>query len=68
MGKFNLDCIWLLLLQCCFGGVVGCIMVELVGDWLIVFGFFLFDDVLNVLIVLIDDVGFGGLDIFGGVI
>lgn len=43
-------------------------MVELVGDWLIVFGFFLFDDVLNVLIVLIDDVGFGGLDIFGGVI
>lgn len=68
MGKFNPDRTRLPLPQRRFGGVVGRTMAESVGDWSIVPGPFPPDDAPNVLIVLIDDAGFGGPDTFGGAI
>ena len=68
MGKFNPDRTRLPLPQRSFGGTIGRTMAESVGDWSIVPGPFLPDDAPNVLIVLIDDAGFGGPDTFGGAI
>lgn len=68
MGKFNPDRTRLSLPQRSFGGTIGRTMADSVGDWSIVPGPFAPDDAPNVLIVLIDDAGFGGPDTFGGAI
>jgi arylsulfatase A-like enzyme len=68
MGKFNPDRTRLPLPQRSFGGTTGRTLAESVGDWTIVPGPFPPDDAPNVLIVLIDDAGFGGPDTFGGAI
>ena len=68
MGKFNPDRTRLPLPQRSFGGTIGRTMADSVGDWSIVPGPFPPDDAPNVLIVLIDDAGFGGPDTFGGAI
>ena len=68
MGKFNPDRTRLPLPQRGFGGTIGRTMAESVGDWTIVPGPKAPDDAPNVLIVLIDDAGFGGPDTFGGAI
>ncbi|ORB91191.1 arylsulfatase [Mycobacterium persicum] len=66
MGKFNLDRTKLPIPQRSFGGTIGRTMAESVGDWTIVPGPSAPDNAPNVLIVLIDDAGFGGPDTFGG--
>ncbi|EUA89378.1 sulfatase family protein [Mycobacterium ulcerans str. Harvey] len=62
MGKFNPDRTKLPIPQ----RTIGRTMAESVGDWTIVAGANAPDDAPNVLIVLIDDAGFGGPDTFGG--
>jgi uncharacterized membrane protein len=68
MGKFNPDRTRLPIPQRSFGGTVGRTAAESVGDWTIVPGANAPDGAPNVLIVLIDDAGFGGPDTFGGAI
>jgi arylsulfatase A-like enzyme/uncharacterized membrane protein len=68
MAKFNPDRTRLPLPDRSFGGVMGRTMAESVGDWTIVPGPKVPDGAPNVLIVLIDDAGFGGPDTFGGAI
>ncbi|POY12135.1 arylsulfatase, partial [Mycobacterium kansasii] len=68
MGKFNPDRTRLPLPDRKFGGVMGRTMGESVGDWTIVPGPKAPEGAPNVLIVLIDDAGFGGPDTFGGAI
>ncbi|CAM2922706.1 arylsulfatase [Mycobacterium intermedium] len=66
MGKFNPDRTKLPIAQRSFGGTIGRTVGESVGDWTIVPGASAPDGAPNVLIVLIDDAGFGGPDTFGG--
>ncbi|OBK16687.1 arylsulfatase [Mycobacterium asiaticum] len=66
MGKFNPDRTRLPIAPRSFGGTVGRTVAESVGDWTIVPGPAAPADAPNVLIVLIDDAGFGGPDTFGG--
>ncbi len=66
MGKFNPDRTKLPLPQRSFGGTIGRTMAESVGDWSIVPAPGAPDGAPNVVIVLIDDAGFGGPDTFGG--
>jgi len=66
MGKFNPDRTVLPMPDRTFGGVSGHTIDESVGDWTIVAGAKAPDDAPNVLIVLIDDAGFGGPETFGG--
>lgn len=66
MGKFNPDRTRLPIPQRSFGGTIGRTIAESVGDWTIVAGANAPDGAPNVLIVLIDDAGFGGPDTFGG--
>ncbi|MGB8385685.1 MAG: DUF1269 domain-containing protein, partial [Dermatophilaceae bacterium] len=66
MGKFSPDRSVLPLRARQFSGVAGHTIDESVGDWTIVAGAKAPDDAPNVLIVLIDDAGFGGPDTFGG--
>ncbi|CQD07764.1 sulfatase [Mycobacterium lentiflavum] len=68
MGKFNPDRTRLPIPQRGFGGTVGRTVEESVGDWTIVPGAAAPEGAPNVLIVLIDDAGFGGPDTFGGAI
>ncbi|BBY22427.1 hypothetical protein MSTO_26320 [Mycobacterium stomatepiae] len=68
MAKFNPDRSRLPIPQRGFGGTVGRTVAESVGDWTIVPGAAAPDGAPNVLIVLIDDAGFGGPDTFGGAI
>ncbi|HME79195.1 MAG TPA: sulfatase-like hydrolase/transferase, partial [Mycobacterium sp.] len=68
MGKFNPDRTRLPLPDRTFGGTVGRTLDESVGDWTIVAGAKAPDDAPNVLIVLIDDAGFGGPETSGGAI
>jgi arylsulfatase len=51
-----------------FSGVAGRTLSESIGDWPIAAGVKAPDGAPNVLIVLIDDAGFGGPDTFGGAI
>ncbi|MCV7149942.1 arylsulfatase [Mycolicibacterium pyrenivorans] len=51
-----------------FGGAAGRTLAESVGDWSMVGNVAPPEGVPNVLIVLIDDAGFGGPDTFGGAI
>ncbi len=68
MGKFNPDRTRLPLRDRAFGGVAGRTIGESVGDWTIAARPQAPDGAPNVLIVLIDDAGFGGPDTFGGAI
>lgn len=68
MGKFNPDRTRLPLPDRTSGGVIGRTVAESVGDWTIVPGPKAPADAPNVLIVLIDDAGFGGPETFGGAI
>lgn len=66
MGKFNPDRTVLPVPDRRFAGVSGRTIDESEGDWSIVAQTKAPDDAPNVLIVLIDDAGFGGPDTFGG--
>ena len=68
MHKFNPDRTRLPIPDRDFGGSVGRTLDESVADWTIVPGPQAPEDAPNVLIVLIDDAGFGGPDTFGGTI
>lgn len=66
MAKFHPDRTALPLPNRGFGGAIGRTIDESVGDWTIVPGPKPPEGAPNVLIVLIDDAGFGGPDTFGG--
>jgi arylsulfatase A-like enzyme/uncharacterized membrane protein len=68
MGKFDPDRTKLPVADRTFGGVAGRTVDESVPDWSIVAPVKAPDEAPNVLIVLIDDAGFGGPDTFGGAI
>lgn len=68
MGKFVPDRTVLPIPDRPFGGAIGRTIEESVADWLIVAGPKPPEGAPNVLIVLIDDAGFGGPDTFGGAI
>ena len=66
MGKFSQDRTVLPIPDRTFGGVIGQTMDTSVGDWSMIPGPKAPDGAPNVLLVLIDDAGFGGPDTFGG--
>ncbi len=66
MGKFAQDRTVLPIPDRTFGGSIGHTMDESVGDWSMIPGPKAPDDAPNVLIVLVDDAGFGGPETFGG--
>lgn len=66
MGKFNPDRTVLPMPDRPFSGVAGRTIDESAGDWTIVAPTKAPEDAPNVLVVLIDDAGFGGPDTFGG--
>ena len=68
MGKFKPDRTKLPIADRSFGGVASRTVADSVPDWSIVAPVKAPDDAPNVLIVLIDDAGFGGPDTFGGAI
>jgi len=65
-GKFSPDRTVLPIPDRPFGGAIGRTMDTAVADWTIVAGPTPPENAPNVLIVLIDDAGFGGPDTFGG--
>lgn len=65
-GKFSPDRSRLPLPDVPFGGVAGRTLADSVGDWSIAASARAPEGAPNVLIVLIDDAGFGGPDTFGG--
>ncbi len=66
MGKFAPDRTQLPIPDREFGGTAGHTLRESVSDWSFVAGTHAPDDAPNVLVVLIDDAGFGSIDGFGG--
>ncbi|MCU0279638.1 MAG: arylsulfatase, partial [Candidatus Nanopelagicales bacterium] len=66
MGKFNPDRTVLPVPDRQFGGVAGRTMADSVADWSFIPGVAAPEDAPNVLVVLIDDAGFGSIDSFGG--
>jgi arylsulfatase A-like enzyme/uncharacterized membrane protein len=66
MGKFSPDRTVLPLPDRAFGGTMGRTIDESVPDWTMIPGPKAPEDAPNVLIVLIDDAGFGGPSTFGG--
>ncbi len=68
MHKFSPDRTQLPIADRTFGGVAGRTLGESVGDWSMLAPVRPPEDAPNVLIVLIDDAGFGGPDTFGGAI
>jgi len=66
MGKFSPDRTVLPIPDRPFGGAMGRTMGESVGDWTMIPGPQAPKGAPNVLLVLIDDAGFGGPDTFGG--
>ena len=66
MGKFNPDRTVLPVPDRKFGGVMGRTLADSVADWSFIPGVQAPDDAPNVLIVLIDDAGYGSIDSFGG--
>jgi arylsulfatase A-like enzyme/uncharacterized membrane protein len=66
MGKFQPDRTVLPIPDRPFGGVAGRTLSDSVGDWSMIPGPQAPDGAPNVLIVLIDDAGFGNPDTFGG--
>ena len=67
-GKFNPDRTVLPIPDRAFSGAVGRTMAESAGDWTIIADVKPPENAPNVLIVLVDDAGFGGPDTFGGAI
>ena len=65
-GKFSPDRTVLPVPDRNFGGTMGRTLDQSVGDWTIIPGPQAPEDAPNVLIVLIDDAGFGATDTFGG--
>lgn len=65
-GKFNPDRTVLPIPDRKFGGVAGRTLRDSIPDWLMIPGPKAPEDAPNVLLVLIDDAGFGGPDAFGG--
>lgn len=65
-GKFNQDRSVLPIPDRKFGGVAGRTLRDSVPDWFMIPGPSAPEDAPNVLLVLIDDAGFGGPDAFGG--
>ena len=65
-GKFNPDRTVLPIPDRTFGGAIARTMDKAVADWSFIPGPQAPEDAPNVLIVLIDDAGFGGPDTFGG--
>src|SRR5439155_25042639 len=68
MGKFAPDRTVLPIPDRSFGGTMGRTLGDSVADWTIIPGPKAPEDAPNVLIVLIDDAGFGATDTFGGAI
>ncbi|MGE5408598.1 MAG: sulfatase-like hydrolase/transferase, partial [Syntrophothermus sp.] len=66
MGKFEPDRTVLPIPDRAFGGTAGRTLDESVADWSIVVGPKAPEEAPNVLLVLIDDAGFGAPDTFGG--
>ena len=66
MGKFKPDRTVLPIPDRTFGGTIGRTLAESVPDWTMIPGPKAPEDAPNVLLVLIDDAGFGGPDTFGG--
>jgi arylsulfatase len=66
MGKFAPDRTRLPIPDRAFGGTAGRTLHESVSDWSFVAGVHAPEDAPNVLVVLIDDAGFGSIDSFGG--
>jgi arylsulfatase len=66
MGKFAQDRSVLPIPDRTFGGSIGHTMDESVGDWSMIPGPKAPDEAPNVLIILVDDAGFGGPETFGG--
>ncbi len=66
MGKFTPERTILPIPDRVFGGAIGRTMDESVGDWSFIAGPKAPENAPNVLIVLIDDAGFGGPSTFGG--
>jgi len=66
MGKFSQDRSVLPIPDRTFGGAIGRTMDTSVGDWSMIPGPKAPDGAPNVLVVLIDDAGFGGPETFGG--
>jgi arylsulfatase len=65
-GKFNPDRTVLPIPDRVFGGTAGRTLKESVPDWSFIPGAKAPDGAPNVLVVLIDDAGFGSIDTFGG--
>ena len=65
-GKFNPDRTVLPISDRTFGGTIGHTIDESVADWTIIPGPQAPDEAPNVLVILIDDAGFGNPDTFGG--
>jgi Sulfatase len=68
MGKFQPDRTVLPIPDRAFGGTMGRTLEASVGDWVMIPGPNAPEGAPNVLIVLIDDAGFGGPTTFGGAI
>ena len=68
MGKFVPDRTKLPIPDKAFGGTMGRTFDKSVGDWTIIPGPKAPEDAPNVLIVLIDDAGFGAAETFGGAV
>jgi len=66
MGKFAPDRTRLPIPDRTFGGTAGRTLRESVSDWSFVAGVHAPEDAPNVLVVLIDDAGYGSIDGFGG--
>lgn len=65
-GKFNLDRTVLPIPDRNFGGTIGRTLDQSVPDWTIIPGIQAPEDAPNILVILIDDAGFGNPDTFGG--
>ncbi len=66
MGKFNPDRTVLPVPDRQFGGVMGHTLADSVPDWSFIPGVQAPDEAPNVLVILIDDAGYGSIDSFGG--
>ena len=66
LGKFNPDRTVLPIPDRAFGGTVGRTLSDSIPDWSFIPGPKAPEDAPNVLVVLIDDAGFGSIDTFGG--
>jgi arylsulfatase A-like enzyme/uncharacterized membrane protein len=66
MGKFSPDRTVLPVPDRSFGGTIGRTLHDSVADWSFIAGVTPPEDAPNVLVVLIDDAGFGSIDSFGG--